>query len=294
MKRLVLFGFLGIVAVTSSEAQEIRFTKSDTRVNDTSRQWLQCHLAAERTIRHQNQLVDSSKQSLERRQDRVVRILNVERGLPVRALLRYGASTTRVGAQDNQTMEVTQPIAGNAYIVTRSGSGISITDEVGQPITDEENKLLRVHLETFGKPNPLAQFLDGKRIAVGQSIIVPDAVARELLGLTGNAGKTDKLSLRLAAVKRIEQVECAVFETLLRTHGEETTMSLLMKGELLVETNSCRTREINLQGPIAVSEARGPAEGRFVISTNGTLQVNVQTAFGQPATRLGSREGQRR
>ena len=275
----MLLSFFGIVVTTSISAQEIRFTKRDTRVNDTSHQTVQCHLVAERTIKLENQLVDSSKQMLLRSQDRRITILQVDRGVPRKARLSYGTSTTRVTAEDNQDVEITQPIAGNTYLVERHRDSLVITDEAGNRITPEEDKLLQQHLQTFGQPNPLAQFLSGKTINIGQAVAVPDSVARELLGLTGNAGKTDSLALRLVSTKRVHGVRCAVFETLLRTHAEENSMALLMKGELVVESETCRTQSIHLQGPVALSEVRGPAEGRFVVSTSGTLNVTVETAF---------------
>jgi hypothetical protein len=216
--------------------------------------------------------------------------LRVDHGAPTRAKLTYGTASTRVQADETETIEATQPIAGNTYFIARRGAQLAVTDELGKPVTGEEEKLLRLHMETFGEPNPLAQFLDGKHINVGQSVDVPDEVARKLLGLTGNSGKTDKLSLRLRDVKRIEGIDCAVFETLLRTHGQETSMSLLTKGELVIEANSCRTRSIRLQGPIAISETHGPTEGRFVISTNGTLQVAVRTSFEHRTARIGANE----
>ena len=110
---------------------------------------------------------------------------------------------------------------------------------------------------------------------------VPDDVARELLGLTGRKGKTDKLNLKLVGIQGASGRTYGVFETLLRTSGRETSMSLLMKGRLLIEPATCRTKLIELQGPVAISETRGPPQGTFVVSTNGTLSVSVETVFGQ-------------
>ena len=260
-------------------AQEVAFTKRPTQVNDTSHQKLVGNLVANRTIRQHKQIVDSSKQTLVRNQDRHLTVLEMANGVPVRAKLVYGNSATVVKAEQRDQVEVTQPVAGNTYLVLKRGDELLFGDETGQPVTEEEAKVLNLHMSAFGKPNPLAEFLNGKRIRVGQSIEVPKEVAIELLGLTGREGNTDRLVLRLRATKVHDRAEYAVFETILKTSGGETAMAMLMKGELVVETGTCRTKSIQLEGPISMSEVRGPTEGRFSVDTNGTLQLTVQTEF---------------
>lgn len=274
-----LLSLLCVLNVVSVYGQDVLFTKRPTQVNDTAHQIVQGKLEADRTIRQQNQLVDTSKQTLERTQVRTLTILEIVDGSPARARLVYGDSSTRVQGEKEQRVEVTHPVAGNTYFVLRRGEELFFTDENGSQVTEEETKVLQLHMAAFGKPNPLADFLNGKQIQIGQSVEVPQEVARELLGLTGNDAKTDKLVLRLSAIKNIDGIVCGIFDTILRTSGKEAAMSLLMKGELVVESNTCRTRSIRLHGPVALSEMRGPTIGRFVVSTNGTLQVAVETTF---------------
>ena len=218
--------------------------------------------------------------------------METTKGKATRAKISYVQSTTKVKVQNNAVAEAKQPIEGKTYLVARAGEQLIVTDEIGQPISDEESKILLPQLNSFGKPNPLAQFLNGKQISVGDSIDVPDEVAAELLGLTGNAGKTDQLTLRLTAIKADGGVDCALFETLLRSHSDESSISLLMKGELMIDPNTCRTRSIQMHGPVAISERRGPAQGRFTVSTNGSLKVAVRNEH-RPAS-MAARQKTRR
>lgn len=264
-----------VTTCLSAAGQIVTFTNQPARPHDVADQTIQCDLDASRTIRQHNQVVDDSKQQLRRHQHRTITILDTHQGTAARARVTYSLSTTKVMAGEKQIIEAKQPIEGNTYLVTRQGEELIITAESGEPISEEEDKILRVQLGTFGKPNPLSQFLHGKRIAVGESIDVPDEVAAELLGLTGNRGKTDQLALKLTGVKQIQRKQHAVFETLLRSHSDESTLTLLMKGELIIEPSTCRTQSINLHGPVAISERRGPMQGRFTVSTNGSLTVAV-------------------
>lgn len=266
------------VGKSTTANQIVVFQKRPTQVNDEIHQKVQCDLDAERTIRQQNQLVDTTKQTLERMQDRTLKILALEGGRPTEARLDYRTSVTNVRDAQKRSVEATQPVAGHVYFVQRQGKELTITDESGKPITEEEDKILREQLQNFGKPNPLAQFLNGKRVQVGQTIEVPKEVAVELLGMTGNSAKTDALGLTLVAARNIDGQPCAIFETILKTNGRES-VSLVMKGELIVEANTCRTRSIRMHGPVAISETKGPAIGRFTVSTNGTLKVAVTTRF---------------
>lgn len=280
--------FLFANLVQQCHADHVVFAKRAPQKNDVIVQSTVADLVAERSIRQQNQLVDKSRQTMKRTQNRTVTIIRLDRGRPIVAKVTYGKAATQVDA-DNRKMEITQPVSHTTYFVTRNQDGkLSFADETGKPVTSEEERLLEQHFEAFGKPNPLADFLNGKTVAIGQNIQVPDAVARELLGLTGNSGKTDRLTLRLARREIRKGVECACFETLLRTSSEENTKSLLMKGELAIETATCRTQAIRLAGPVAISETRGPVEGRFTVSTNGTLQVNVDANY-SPNIRVASR-----
>ena len=256
-------------------AQVVTFSHRSSQPGDRSRQSVVCDLNAERTIRQHRQVVDSTKQQLHKNQVRSITILETARGTAARARVAYSEASMQVKAGQKRIAEAKQPIAGKVYIVTRRGEELLFTTEDGQPIGAEEEKLLRNQLSTFGISNPLARFLHGKRITVGDSLDVPNEVAAELLGLTGNQGKTEQLSLKLVSIRRVHEIPCAVFETLLKSHSDERALTLLMKGELVIDPTTCRTHAIRLNGPVAISERRGPSVGRFIVSTNGTLQVSV-------------------
>ena len=280
---LLLTGFV-TESWAQTAAQEAVFRKRPTQVLDQVHQTVRCELDAERAIRQHNQLVDSSKQTLDRKQDRTLTILAIENGRPTRAKLDYRVAVTNVRDSRQQSVEATQPVAGHVYLLAKLNDKLVITDEQGQPITEEENKILQEQLQNFGKPNPLAEFLDGQRIRVGQAIQVPEEVAHQLLGMAGRSAKTDKLALTLVAVRQNAGQPVAVFETLLKTNGEETAMSLVMKGELIIETDTCRTRSIRLLGPVAISETKGPTIGRYMVNTTGTLKVAMKSKFDRATT----------
>lgn len=273
--------FVVAFCASAGQAQELLFQRRLAQVNDVSKQVIRCDLEATRTIRLQNQLVDESPQTLRRRQQRSVTILAITDHMPTRARIDYDQSLTTGKNGDDAEVRMTHPVASKSYLAELVEGKLRFLTAEGKPPTPEEEEILRRHLATFGKPNPLAQFLHGKRVRVGGSIVVPKEVASELLGFTGNNGEADSLKLHLRQVRDIDGHPCGVFETILRTHNADTSMNLLMRGQLVIEADTCRTRSIALHGPIAMSEVRGPAQGRFVVTTSGNLKVAVDATFEQ-------------
>ena len=247
-----------------------------------------CDLQATRIIRQQNQLIDESPQQLQRHQERTVTILAVANHRPTRARIDYAESTTKAQSDKEPAVRISHPVANRSYFAERRDGNLILLNAEGKPPTPEEQEILRRHLETFGKPNPLAMFLHAKTVRVGGSIVVPKEVASELLGLAGNDAEAEQLTLHLREVKHLDGQPCAVFQTVLKTNHADSSMNLLMRGQLQIEIHTCRTKAIALRGPVAMSEARGPAQGRFVVSTNGTLKISVDATFGESA-RLSSR-----
>ncbi len=261
-------------------AQQVQFHRRPTRPFDNSRQVIECDFVLERAIRQQNQLIDSTRRILQRRQDRTLTILSVQAGRPRRAKITYLQSFTQIEQAESEPIQAVQPVTGKTYFVELHGDDLIIMDPQGQKPPPDELAIVSLNLQSFGKPNPLAKYLDGKIVSVGQSLAVPNEVASELLGFTGSQGDTEKLSLKMVATKNVDGNTCAVFETILRaTNRELGAMNLLMEGELTIEADSCRTRAIMLRGPVAITQIRGSAAGQFTVSTNGTLQVAVEANY---------------
>jgi hypothetical protein len=205
--------------------------------------------------------------------------LTVDQGSPRRARVTFHRAVEEVQSADDDPLVAAQPVEGKTYLVARRGEELEILDAAGQEPTEDELRLVRESLQTFGQPNPLAAFLDGKVIRVGESLDLPVSAARELLGWTGNQGETKKLEMRMRRIENGNGALCGVFETVLEASKHDaSTMTLLMKGEISIEAATCQSRVMKLTGPVAISEVRGPLAGRFTVSTNGTLDVAVRSS----------------
>ncbi len=275
------FVLLTVLALqTSALGESVTFSKRPSEVGDVSRQAIDCNLEADLIISQGGQLVESSRQGLQRKQDREFTVLELQQGRPGRARMTYHCSSqvsTRQGEEPNVRDE---PVSGNSYIVTRTGQELQITDVDGHVPSAEEMAILQSNLQAFGLPNPLADFFDGKTVVVGQTVSLPHHLARELLGFTGTVGEIKRFSLKFVRVERVGGARCAIFETLVQTTSQDKGhMTLLMKGRLILEIDTCRTVGISMKGPVVVSETHGPAQAQFTVSTQGEMNVAVRATY---------------
>ena len=90
-----------------------------------------------------------------------------------------------------------QPVQGKAYRVRRDGEALLITDEHGSVPPLDEYEIVALNMESLGRPNPLADFLAGKTLTVGQRIALPNEVAEKLMGLGGEMGEVTRFDLTL-------------------------------------------------------------------------------------------------
>jgi hypothetical protein len=272
-----------LVGASSADGREtVRFQKRPAQVGDALRHSVDCELQADLVIRHGNQVVDSERQGLRKEQRRTLTLLSVAKQGPARARLIYHAASKTARRADEPPQREEEAVAGKSYLVARNGDELHIRNAEGEIPSPPELAIVQANMQTFGLPNPLAEFLDGKTFAVGETVELPEDVAKELMGLAGQVGEITRFSMTLVSTERVDDAPCAVFDTLLQASAEDHgTMTLLMKGRLVIQVLTCRTVAITMDGPVAISETRGPPQGQFIVSTQGQLNVAVRAQYGQ-------------
>ena len=134
---------------------------------------------------------------------------------------------------------------------------------------------------TIGEKNPLAGFLHDKQIAIGQTVRLPEKVARQLLGFVESLGKATQFDMKLIGVREIDGIQRAEFETLIKAStGSDDSQSMNMTGRFVLQVDTCRMLAAEFHGPVSSSEKRGPAGGQYTISADGKLDVAIKTQYG--------------
>jgi len=269
------------------EFRTIRFTRQEHRVGDQIEQSLSMELRLDTTVRQGTELVERNATAMCRAQHRLITTSEIEGDRTTAVRVRYVAAKTKTGrgqrAQelDEKSLTATaQPVEGRAYECRRAGEQIIVTDQQGNIPPLEEFQIVAENMQSLGQANPLADFLAGRTIGIGQQIELPREVAQRLLGIGDSLGQIDQFVLTLSEVRRIDGAACAVFEaTVAAASNDSSQMRLELAGPLIIQVDTCRAVEANLVGPIGMIETRGSLNHTYQMAGTGRMTVRVASTY---------------
>ncbi len=269
------------VSPTRANASElIVFQKQPAAAGDVSRQTIECDLAMEMSIRQGGQVVQAQNQTIERKQLRELTILNVGQQAPTRARIKFEESSVGLKTADNPPQSSPQPVTGKIYLVTRNQDRLAITYPDGSAPPEIETAIVAQNMESFGLPNPIANFFNERKIQIGETIQLPNQIARELLGFPDTVQNITQFQLRLTETKNVRGKKCAVFRIrLIADNAEAASLKMDLGGSLLLEIGTCRTVAVQLNGPVGASEMHGPPQGQFEVASKGNIRVAVESDY---------------
>jgi hypothetical protein len=276
-----------LIASTSmplAAQEEVTFHRRASRTGDQSRQSLNCDLDLTMSIRQSGQIVQSQQQLVQRQQDRQLTILQASPdGAPQQAQVKYENSTVSLRSAEQPPQVSRQPVTGKTYRVTRQADELEIVYPDGSAPPDEERLIVRENMDTFGLPNPIATFFDGKPVRVGQTLKLPKELARDLLGFAATGNSVSQFSLKLIEVRPAEhrgQSPQAIFGITLKAEDpEQSGVAMTLTGQMAMEVETCRTLAVSLSGPVEASEMHGPAAGQYELHSQGKIEVAVRADY---------------
>ena len=268
-------------------AQKVSFSRQATRVGDEIEQNLGLELRMTMTMRQANEMVGKSQTTVRTNQKRVLTTTEVDHGRIVAVRLQYPVATKHEsiveGTEINEPTLSPQPVQGKTYICRRdSGENgeMVVTDEAGNRPPTDEYEIVAQQMQMVGRPNPLAQYLDGRTITVGEKVELPAAVASQVFNLGDKFGKVSRFTLMLKKVQTEDDVKCAMFQANVEAFANAATqMRLEVEGPLVVDVATCRAQKISLGGPIGMSETRGSYSTAYQVIGTGKLQMSVASIY---------------
>jgi hypothetical protein len=268
-----------------SARQSVRFGRREPQVGDQLEQALSVAVQLDTLLRQGTTVVERSKSAMRREQRRTVTTTHVDHGMTVAVLVRYtqarketaaGSSTGKLG----ESSLAPQSVEGKSYRCRRDGETLLVTDEAGKIPPLAESEIVTQNMETLGRPNPLADFLSGKTLTVGQQLAVPSEVAEKLLGLGGEMGGVTRFELTLANVIEIDGATCAEFRASIEAASNDSSqMRLVVEGPLVIQVDTCRAVAANFTGPIGMSETRGSLTATYQMAGTGNMTVSIASNY---------------
>lgn len=269
---LRVVAILSLSGAASAEPATAHFTKRPARVGDAVEQAVEATMDLSLRSRRGAAVLESEQVASRRRQHRRVVATGLDGGRAVRATVHFfEAETTR----DDQTAN--EPVVGKSYQCVREGDELRITDGDGAVPPFKEFAFVARAMDSLGKPNPLADYLSGRSLAVGERIDLPPEVARGALGFDERMGDVDRFALVL---KAIEGDAVANFHAEVEATGAGSSqMRALLTGPLRVEIGTCRVVGAELSGPVGLIETRGSVGRVYQIDGAGVLGVTITARY---------------
>lgn len=265
----------------------ICFGRRAPQVGDQSEQTLAFDVQLHQMMRQRDHVIEQAEMATHRHQRRVVTTTDVAGGAAVAALVRYPEATKQVitaqSASELQTLSAPvdpQPVQGKAYRCRRTDAKLEITDTEGKIPPLDEYKVVAQSMETLGRINPLAEFLAGRSLSVGEKISLPKEIGERLLGLGDELGEVSRFDLVLDDVKTVGGAECAVFRAnIVAASTGASQMRMEVDGPLVIEAATCRAIEASFAGPLGMSETRGSLSEQYQMTGTGRISVRIATAY---------------
>jgi hypothetical protein len=266
-------------------AGKVRFRQRPPIVGDVVDQQVAVRLHLNTQIVQSGQVAHQSASEMGREQQRHIEALAVEDGKLVKARVDFRSSRNQSPGNADPQRLLTQPIHGKSYLVELVGETPKVTDEQGAIPPLEEYQLVADAIAQLGKPHPLAKFLLERELAVGERVLLPRAVAEELLGLDDEVGTVKRFELTLLRVEPADEDHAsprAVFAAKVETlPDEQSALEMAIEGELVLETETCRSVSAEFHGPVQMTSIERTPEGIFQYVASGEVEVSIRASYSQ-------------
>jgi hypothetical protein len=269
----------------AKQQQAVRFTRRAAQIGDSVEQQISLMSRMTTVHRKNNEVNEQTKVEMRAKQQREITTKGVENGRATAVRVHYAAAGTVVEARGsrNEQEDSPEPVVGKSYLCLREGGpegDLRITYEDGTLPPMDEYEIVARHMETVGCGNPLADFLAGQTIEIGETLDVPKVVAARLLNLDFDFGSLSRFQLKLEKVEENGDAKLAVFSTHIEAASSGSSqMKMQVEGPLVVDADSCRTVKVDLTGPIGMTESRGSYSMAYQVIGTGQLQMKVASTY---------------
>ncbi|MEX2316947.1 MAG: hypothetical protein WD669_07335 [Pirellulales bacterium] len=280
--------------------QSVRFARRPAQVGDRVEQTVSRVMRLTTSWRQGDKIVETSTRTMRGHKQRHVTTTRTDKGSSQAVLVRYGDATKRVapGASPQaespqnapppaETATVTnEPVALKTYRCWREGEKLIVTDEAGHTPPPAEVEIVAADMEAVGRPNPFADFLAGRTVAVGEKLALPLDVAERLFGFGDRFGQLTRFDLTLREIRTEDGAACAVFQVSLEAASHDASqMRLLVDGPLVVQIGTCRAVRSHLTGPLAMSESRQSYGVAYQLISTGKISMSISSSYRDPQLR---------
>jgi len=269
------------VALQSSAAENYRFTRVAPTPGTVVAQQVRHASDFNVSIVQQDRVLSKSRRVLETDQQRRITVMRVEQGRIDAASIAFDkAERVSPAAPEAQP----QAVQGKTYFITRLDDRIVISGRDGRTPPDVELTVVRAAVEAIVKPSPLAKFLDGRTVDVGQTLHLPPAIVSDLFSVDGVIGSAGRMAVTLSEVRRIDGADCAVFDAQLDTRSSlGSNLKMQLAGKMIVQLDTLHTVSVNLAGDAQLTSAEPTHPQAALVTGQGRISISMSATYKAPA-----------
>lgn len=266
-------------AALNVSPKKVQFSKRATAQGDRVDHAVRVALNLHSTVRQGGEVVQEASTTLDRNQQRTIIAEEVLDGKTVAARVRFQRSERTI----DESAPESHPIVGHTYYCRRvADEPLQIRRDDGSLPSLEEHRLVSESMESLGRSNPLADFFAGRRIEVGERLELPEEVGEALLGNGPTLGKVSRFVLTLREVVDRHGEQVARFDALVEAQGaDRTQMRMELTGTLELEVDTCRTRLLDLSGPLGMATTIGSYSQEQTTFVRGKLNLKMTADYGK-------------
>ena len=258
-----------------TEADFVTFSKRITEPGDQLDQSLTVASDLKIRKRQAQEIFEEEQRKSGRHQHRLVTVRSIEDERITEADAHFLASEERF-----ETNKANDPVVGKTYRCKIKDNKLTILTESGDIPPIAEFRVVARAMETLGKPNPLASYLVGKRVDIGETLELPNKIAQEAFGLDKKLGEVEKFTLTLKSIHTLGADKVATFKAAIEAAGSGSTqMRLFLDGDVAINAASSRVVSANLSGPIGMLESRGSYGNNYLVDGTGKMHLRISSKY---------------
>lgn len=271
---------LVFVVGTSAHAEKsARFTYQPPVNGQHVRQEVTTHTRLNTTFTQSNQLISSEPKNRISAQVREVDILEADPAKTVKVRVFYAKATQKNSGKLLLGRTVPQPVSGKTYLVSRVNDELVITYTDGSQPPADELVIVASNMQSVGKTNPLATFLNGRSVEVGEQLTLPAELAADLLG-SSMVKDAESVTLKLLRLQRLGNAAVGVFQTRIMGETDEFGQRKFdCQGDISVAVATCRSLRVEMEADLSMTEERGPEVATFEVTNEGQVEIEMAAYY---------------
>ncbi len=265
-----------LLTPTLAAAESAAFGRRPTVVGDAIEHTLQVEMRLHTSSRQGADVIEEATNHVDRSQRRRVTAARTRDGRVVGATVQFFEATSTHNGESAPDV-----VAGKSYRCERGDDDTLtvLTDKGLMPSMKEYAQVVRA-METLGTASPLAEFLAGKTVEIGERLDLPADLASRALGFDKQFGTVDRFTLQLQELHEVDGRRVARFgATIEASAAGSGQMGLVVEGVFEIEEPTCRVVTAELAGPIAMSSLRGVGVVAHQMDGRGRMRMQIAARY---------------